>query len=99
MVSRGTTPEADEQLAGSRADVAGDCQCLAYQLVCLVADAGAVAVQGSGQSVFGVVCDHRDGWVICLVSVSRGGMSGARVPSGMRAGMAAATARASYQSA
>ena len=29
-------------------------------------------------------------WVICLVSVSRRAMSGARVPSGIRAGMAAA---------
>src|SRR6202042_135245 len=96
---RGERVEPDEQDAGAGMDVAGDGEGLADQGVGLVAGAGVVPVQGAGQGGFGVIyAAIRMAWVICLVSVSRRAMSGARVPSGIRAGMAAAACSASSSS-
>jgi len=58
---RGERVKPDEQLAITRADVAGRGEGFADQRVCLVAGAGVVAVQRPGQGGFGVIGGHPDG--------------------------------------
>ena len=55
---RGERVEPDEQLAVTRADVAGDGEGFADLSVGLVVGAGVVAVQAAGEEGFGVIGGH-----------------------------------------